>query len=150
MSVLCCKIKKIVQVTPFIKMNLSLIRNIDRRLGPPLCFLLTGWSWIVLRLGLRRARSDRSVRKILFVKLSEIGAVVCAYPVFRRVREEYPRAELFCLTFEQNQEVFPLLGDIIPRDNVLTISLDTPVRFVRDTLRALGRLRREKIDVAFA
>ena len=127
-------------------MNVDRARKIDRRLGIPLCFILSCWDRAA-RLFFRE-RGEGPVRKVLFIKLSELGAIILAYPLLKRVREEYPSAELFFLTFEKNRGVFKLLGGVVPESNILGIR-ETPLAMASDTLRALRRLRRERVDIVF-
>jgi ADP-heptose:LPS heptosyltransferase len=85
-------------------------------------------------------------RKILFIKLSEIGSIILLYPLLNRARKAYPEAEIFFLTFKKNK---PLLQILDPDCNILTIKEDSICSFILDTLRAIRKLRREKIDIAF-
>ena len=130
-------------------MNLSFMRNIDRRLGPPLCFLLTVWCRLRRIVGFHKRGAYASPRNVLFIKLSEIGAVICAYPLLKRIKEECRGANLFFLTFEKNREIFSLLEGVIPKKNVLTIRMDAPGVFFSDTVKAIKILRRQGVDVAF-
>jgi len=127
-------------------MNVSRARSIDRRLGVPLCFLLDCWESVAGRFSRRKRESP--VRKILFIKLSELGAIILAYPLLKRMKKEYPSAELFFMTFEKNRGIFKLLGGIIPEENILGIR-EAPAAMAADTLKALWRLRRERIDIVF-
>jgi ADP-heptose:LPS heptosyltransferase len=85
-------------------------------------------------------------RKILFIKLSEIGSIILLYPLLNRARKAHPEAEIFFLTFKKNK---PLLQILDPDCNILTIKEDSICSFILDTLRAIRKLRREKIDIAF-
>jgi len=127
-------------------MNVDWARRVDRRAGVPLCFLLSCWDFIAGPFC--RIRGERPCRKILFIKLSELGAIVLAYPLLKRVREEYPSAGMFFLTFEKNRDVFKLLGDVVPDANVLGIR-EAPLAMAADTVKALWRLRRERVDIVF-
>jgi len=127
-------------------MTVKLMRYIDYWLGVPLCFLLSIWNFILRTSGVRR---KNETRKILLIKLSEIGAVILAYPLLKRLKEEYPSAEIFFLTFAKNKEVFSLLGEIIPDKNILTIREESIGRFILDTSRAVKKIRKEGIDIVF-
>ena len=115
-------------------------RWLDRVVGPPLCRLLTL---------LHRVRRDdeppREMRRILVILLSEMGAVVLAGPMFDRLRERYPSAELFVLCSEQNRDALDLL-DIVARDHVVVVRSGSVAGFAVDTVRAMRRLRQLRLD----
>lgn len=127
--------------------NIGFARKVDLWAGVPLCFLLSVFhalSWTIFR---KHPRVS-SPNKILFIKLSELGAIILGDPLVCQVREQYPSAQLFFLTFEMNRDVFPLLGGGIRPENVLCIRTERAF-FLRDILAAIRRLRRERIDVVF-
>jgi ADP-heptose:LPS heptosyltransferase len=120
------------------------MRLLDRWLGVPVCAGLT----LVRRLGdlARRGETDRP-RRILFVKLAEQGATVLADSALRSAVGAVGRENVFAVVFAQNRFILDLL-DVIPRDNVITIRTTNLWRFGTDTLRAIGRMRRERVDAA--
>ncbi len=129
-------------------MNIEIMRYVDYWLGVPLCFLLSILNCILKIISFRSER-ENIPQKILFIKLSELGAIILAYPLMRRVREQYLTAELFFVTFEKNKSIFTLLGEIVADKNILTIREDSIWLFTLDTLKAIRKLRQEKIDVIF-
>jgi ADP-heptose:LPS heptosyltransferase len=128
-------------------MNIKKARKIDYWIGIFLCFLLSGLSHIRKAVCFKKNKT-KPVRKIVFIKLSELGAIILAYPLINCVRKEHPSAELFFVTFERNRGIFKLLGEIIPQENILGIR-ESPALFVLDTLTALSRLSKERIDIVF-
>lgn len=117
---------------------------IDRRLGRPLCALLTG----ARRLGwlIRGERHDSApLEKILFIKMAEQGATVLAYRALCRAVELVGRANVYFWVFQDNREILDLL-DVIPHDNVLTVRSQNFFVFVIDILRTLVTIRRLGID----
>jgi ADP-heptose:LPS heptosyltransferase len=129
-------------------MNVGQARKVDRWVGVPLCFLasIAHHVFRVFRIGRQCERVP--VKKVAFIKLSELGAIILAYPLVNRIKREYPSAELFFVTFERNRDVFKVQGDLVPEKNVLIIR-ETPLCFVLDIIKAINRLRREKIDIVF-
>jgi ADP-heptose:LPS heptosyltransferase len=123
------------------------MRSIDYWLGIPLCLLLTGINYISRPIALRK-KENPFPQKILFIKLSEMGSIILAYPLIKRVKKEYPKAEIFFLTFAKNKPVFNFL-DTVPYCNILTIREETIPVFILDTLRAVMKIRKEKIDIIF-
>jgi len=97
-------------------MDINFQRAVDRRVGIPICRLLSTWE---------RLRGKRSPvtppRRVLVILLSEMGSLVLAVPMFARLKELYPEASLHILIFAKNRQVLDLL-DVIPAENVITIS----------------------------
>jgi ADP-heptose:LPS heptosyltransferase len=102
-----------------------------------------------LKLASHREKDSLPVRNALFIKLSELGAIILAYPLLRRLKEEYCSAELFFVTFEKNRSIFALLEGIVPEKNILTIRDDSIFAFALDTIRIIKKLRHRKIDIVF-
>lgn len=129
-------------------MNIEIMRYVDYWLGVPLCFLFSSLNYIlkIICLGTKR---ENVPQKILFIKLSELGTIILAYPLLKRVKEQYLTAELFFVTFEKNRSIFTLLGEVVPNKNILTIREDSFWLFTLDALKVISKLRQEKIDVIF-
>ncbi len=124
-------------------MNKETIKRIDALLGSFLCALLT------LHRGLAELFSSRAKRavpsKIVFLKLIEQGATVLAAPALRRAVSLVGRENVYFCVFVENRAIVDIL-ELIPRENVIEIRHKTFVQFAVDALRAMRRVRREKID----
>ncbi len=129
-------------------MNINLMRKLDYWVGVPLCFIFSVLSRILKAVSFRRGER-KVIKKALFIKLSELGAIILAYPLLKRIRDRYPQAELFFVTFEKNKSIFALLEGIVPDENILIIREDSIWAFALDTVRIIKKLRKEKIDLAF-
>jgi len=121
------------------------MRQVDRWIGVPTCAVLT----ILRRLGglFRRRDPAQPPRRIAVVKLAEQGATVLAYPALVHAAEMVGPQNLFFLVFSQNRFILDLL-DVVPRENVIAIRTTGMVTVVLDTLRAVVRMRRLRIDAA--
>jgi ADP-heptose:LPS heptosyltransferase len=122
-------------------MNIQFQRKVDRIVGTIICRILTLFS--------RRKSATPApakVDKILVILLSEMGSLVLAYPMFQRLEEKYPDAELYGLLFEKNKEVLDLLK-VTAEHHVLTISDKSLLTFIRDSLRVIWQLRKLDIDI---
>lgn len=126
-------------------MNPQLIGKIDRRLGKPLCALLT----MARRLGqlFSAGRVAGPVRKILFIKMIEQGATVLAYRALQTAVDRVGRENVYFWVFQENRPILDLL-DIIPPENVIVIDTDTPFGLAFGMLRTLWRARGMKFDAA--
>jgi ADP-heptose:LPS heptosyltransferase len=121
------------------------MRFVDRWIGAPVCAALT----VIRRLDdlfLRRSADDPP-KKIAVMKLAEQGATVIAYSALERAREMVGSENLYFVVFSENRFILDLL-EVVPPENVISIRSDGLVTVVLDTLRAVFRMRREKIDAA--
>jgi ADP-heptose:LPS heptosyltransferase len=124
------------------------MRGLDFWLGMPLCFVLSVVDRIASKLLIKRSNKNE-FEKIVFIKLSEMGAISLAYPLLMEVKKSYPQAELFFITFEKNKPFFGVLGGIIEQKNIFTIR-ETSLRFLlTDSVRVFRKIRKEKMDIAF-
>jgi ADP-heptose:LPS heptosyltransferase len=128
-----------------LKLDTRKLQIIDRFVGVPLCASLTL---------VRRLTGDRFVpervevpRKVLFVKLAEQGSTVLAYPAISRAIQLVGRENVFFLVFEENRFILDAMG-LIPPENVITIRHKQPFELAWQALRALLRVRRERLDAA--
>lgn len=121
-------------------MKISVQRAIDRVLGTVICkffSLLSRWS---------RSQSDKQEpSQILIILLSEMGSLVLARPMFMRLKNKYPDANIRVLLFKKNREILDLL-DVIPRYNVMTINDDSFARFAFEICCTIISMRRYRID----
>lgn len=127
-------------------MNIKLMRSIDYWLGVPLCFLLRLMDCVIRLIPIKKKEGVPA--KILFIKLSEMGSIILSYTLIKRVKEEYPHSDIFFLTFKKNKPLVQILG-IVGSANILTITEDSPGKFILDTLRTIIRMRKEKMDTSF-
>src|SRR5207302_3558619 len=99
-------------------MQLVTLRILDRFVGMPLCGICT----LFRRLSnpFNRERSLPSPRKILIIKLSEMGSTVLAYPALAELKKRCPEAELFFLVFKNNAAIVEVL-DLLPAANVIAV-----------------------------
>lgn len=126
-------------------MNADFMRFIDRRLGVPICFVLSCVHG--LRKIFSKPRFIKNPNKFLFIELSEMGSILLAYSLFKKTKEFFPDAEFYFLTFKENRKALDIL-DIIPEKNVMTISSNNFFSFLGTTISTLWKLRRKKINVA--
>lgn len=126
-------------------MNVNFIRFVDRRLGVPLCFVLSCVHG--LRKVFSRPRLIKDPEKILFIELTEMGSMVLAYSLFKKTRDLFPHAELYFCTFKENRHAIDILG-IIPEENVITITSKNFISFLLTTITALVKLRMKKVSIA--
>jgi ADP-heptose:LPS heptosyltransferase len=121
-------------------MDLGFQRIVDRYIGTLLCRILS-----LLPERDRSPERDVLPKHILVILLSEMGSLVLAAPMFRRIRDKFPLASVHILIFEKNREMLEILG-VVPPENILTLRDASFADFAADSLRAMRRMRRIGID----
>ncbi len=125
-------------------MKIKSMRLLDRWVGSPISIGLTA---------VRRVQDrftevpSEPPKRILFVKLVEQGATVVAEPAIQRAIDMVGRENVFMAVFQQNRFIVDVL-DLIPEENVITIRSTGLWVFAIDTVKAIARMHKEKIDAA--
>ncbi len=125
-------------------MKVDFMRWVDFYIGVPVCFLLSLFVSVERVFGLRRAKKGFRPKKVLFIELSEMGSTILAYSAMKKAKELFD-SELYFMIFKENEESVKLL-DIIPESNIITIRSKSLFLFFIDTLSAVFKMRRLKID----
>jgi ADP-heptose:LPS heptosyltransferase len=126
------------------RMNVAKMRQLDRWLGVPACFVLT----LVRKLfGWRSPGQSFVPERILFVKLAEQGSTVLAGAALRCAIQKVGRENVFFLLFAENRPILDLM-ELIPAENVIAINAGNLRSAVFGALAAIYRMRRAKIDAA--
>jgi len=123
-------------------MKVELARKLDYWLGIPLCFFLKIGD-ILFKKAFYKEKKEFS-DKLVFIKLTEMGAIVSALPLIMKIKRKAPQTEIFFLTFRKNLPVFEALN-ILPVKNVISIREDSLLLFLSDTIRAVKTIRRLKV-----
>ena len=127
-------------------MKLVSAAKIDKSLGPTLCFVCTFLCKLTTRAKSRPAGSG-APNRILFIKLTEMGATVLACEAFRRAEKMVGRENVFLLTLAENRPITELTN-MLPMENVLTVQLKFLWTFAKDLRRQVRYVRKLGIDVA--
>jgi ADP-heptose:LPS heptosyltransferase len=120
------------------------IIKIDRYVGIPLCFLLSGFERI-RRLFASKASDPHIPKKILFLKLTEQGSSVLAHSAIKRAEDIVGRANVYFCVFRENRPILDLIGIIAP-GNIFEIRQESIVRFCLDILMFLFTTKKLGID----
>lgn len=119
-------------------------RTLDIWVGRPLCGALTGWRRL-RDLVTGESPPAAEPRKIAFIKLSEMGAILLAVPAFQAARSRVGSENLYCVMLAGNREVHDLIG-VFPPENLISLRDDNLFTLALDVLRMMWRFRREGID----
>ena len=126
------------------ELNIDFFRFVDRNVGGVLCPLLTACHRFANVLPGKTIQ--KPPKKILIIKLSEMGSTVLAYPAFLHLQRRWGPIELFFLTFHENKDIVSALA-VTPDSRIVTIRHSRLLDLLRDILRAFLRLKSERIDV---
>jgi ADP-heptose:LPS heptosyltransferase len=120
--------------------DVTLMRWIDRTAGNLACNALA----LKKRL-LNGAVGTKPIRKIVVMKFFGMGSIIVASPSLLALREAYPDAEIYFVSFAANKEVLEIL-DLT--DKNFYIDPKTPQTFAASTMKVAAALAKEKIDLA--
>jgi ADP-heptose:LPS heptosyltransferase len=123
-------------------MNVTRMRQVDRWLGTPLCFLLTCWRRCF---GRRAPGQGEKPRNILFIKLAEQGSTVLAQGALGAAINRVGRDNVYFLLFAENRPILDVI-DLIPPENIIAIRTGGLLRTVFGAFKALFRLWRTGVD----
>lgn len=129
-------------------MKVDLMRKVDFWLGLPLAAMATGLHRLLRALIPERAMTVTSVRRILWIELSEMGSTILVDPAMRRASSVYPQAESWFLIFAENQASLRIL-ETIPPQRTLLIRSGKLRWLLLDTLKMIWRLRCLRFDLVF-
>ena len=125
-------------------MNVDLMRKIDRRVGVPLCFLLSILIWISAKIRLIKKKKP-DLTNALFIELSEMGSAIIVDPAMRKLRNE-GGTELFFAIFEDNYKSLEILKTI-PEKNIFKMRASNGLGVLAfDVIRFMFWCRRHKIN----
>jgi ADP-heptose:LPS heptosyltransferase len=126
-------------------MRVDALRLLDRYAGVPLCWVLT----LLRNLGRAPggARPLPKPRRILIIKISEMGSTVLACPALAELKQRCPDAALFFLVFKNNAAIIELL-DLVPATNIVAVDYRSIGSLFVTGVLAIRRLLREQIDTA--
>jgi ADP-heptose:LPS heptosyltransferase len=122
--------------------GISTLQHTDRWIGVPLCAILTFFRRIFEAAG---PPGPRRVQRVLFIKFAEQGSTVLAYPAIRRATAMVGRENVYFVVFEDNRFILDVM-EIIPEQNVITISTKSPFALATGAFRAILRARKIDID----
>jgi ADP-heptose:LPS heptosyltransferase len=123
-------------------MNVDLMREIDRKVGVPLCFLMSIFLWISARIRFIKKKAP-DLRKVLFIELSEMGSAIIVDPAMRKMRAE-GGSELYFAIFEDNYKSLALL-QTIPEENIFKMRSDGLFAIAKEVVRFMFWCRKHKI-----
>jgi ADP-heptose:LPS heptosyltransferase len=124
-------------------MDVRFQKFVDRWAGIPVCAALSLWHF-----GAQLVKGrfpSPPPRRVLVILLSEMGSLVLAEPMFRRLRERHPAAEIHMMLFKRNRQLLDLLG-VVDAANVITIRDDSLPNLLHDLWAAIKRMRATRYD----
>ncbi|MCM8831801.1 MAG: hypothetical protein NC918_06395, partial [Candidatus Omnitrophica bacterium] len=124
-------------------MRTTFLRWLDRNIGKFICFILTIHRKIFDFF--LKPNFGKKISKILFVKLTEQGSSGLGYFAFKKAIFYVGKENIYFLVFSQNRPILDIL-DVAEAKNIIEIKINNPFSFSLSTLKALYKIRKEKID----
>jgi ADP-heptose:LPS heptosyltransferase len=123
-------------------MRVDFMKAVDRWAGGLACIVLDAFDR-PKRLLFGKPGIPAEVKTILVTKYLGMGSIVLATPMVAALRERFEGARIVFITFEENREIAEILGAF---DEVLTIRSSGLFGMIVDTVEALRRVRRLRVD----
>lgn len=118
------------------------MRKVDRYLGVPICYFLSGINLLIRPF----KKPPKDIKRILFIQISEMGSAVSVAPSITELKKKHPKAEIYYLMFKEISEIIEVIGQI-KKENIYTISRKSFVKMLLDVIKITFKLRRKKFDV---
>lgn len=128
-------------------MKETLMRFLDYWVGVPVCFFLSSLRFLSLPLQILFSKRKSEKNKILFIKLSEMGSIVLALPLIKKVKDSFYSGEVYFLTFSKNVELLNILNPYIQINNIFSINDSSLLKFIFDLIKCIKEIRKRKIDI---
>ncbi len=125
-------------------MNIKMMKFIDSFVGIPVCLILTVYARLK-KIFVKSKKNNVEVKKILLFKFFGMGSIILSTPMIRALKQKYPQARIYFLSFGSNLEICNLI-DLI--DRVYVIKTDNLYLFIKGLIFAVSALRKEKLDIS--
>lgn len=125
-------------------MRVDTMRQLDYWLGIPLTFIASLYVSVQDKWRALRKQPSPTIKRILFVELSEMGSTIIADPAMRYA-QQHLNAELYFVIFAKNKPSLELLNTV-PADHIFTLREDSLWTLIVDALHYLVWCRRQQID----
>ena len=112
-------------------MHPDTMRLIDRWVGIPLCFLASLWPWGKFKsIFQQKLKTNHfSPQTIVFICVSEIGALVVAYPAIKEARKKFPKSRICFITAPAGLEALELMG--FNKEDVFLLETNSLERLIK-------------------
>lgn len=125
--------------------KLKLLRDIDKYVGPLVCWLLLGLSKAYsIIFPAKRDHSDIEVKSILVIKFFGLGSILLTSPALQAVKKKFPDSKIAILTLTENRHICEIIPWI---DEIFELDLKNVGRFLLDYIGLILKIRRKNFDV---
>lgn len=121
-------------------MKVDTMRKVDFYCGIPLTFVAT----IIVNILDFFKKKTTTIKKVLFIELSEMGSTILVDPAMRKIRDHFS-AQLYFLIFNKNKVSLDLLKTV-PQENIFTLRDNHFFLLMWDAFRYLLWCRRQRFD----
>lgn len=127
-------------------MNINLMKFIDFYVGSPMCWILNLYDQFFKPGHPEVSNSKSDIKKILVIKFWGMGNIILSFPMLKHLKDYYPQAKIYFLTFSRNKEILELFKLV---DVVITLELNKTGYIVFQLWNLLWKLRKSRFDVCF-
>ena len=128
-----------------IKLNLEIVKIIDKYVGVPICIALIIFDRVVSLFKRKTKPIEQSkVKKILIIRLFGFGNLVLALPSFKKISEMYLSASITLLTVGNNKGLLEEANFI---DKVVYFNVKNINSFISSFIKLFFYLRKQKFDI---
>lgn len=113
-------------------MRIEWMRKVDRHVGRIFSYPLS------LFVRKRNTMPEKDIRNIVVSKYFGIGSIALSTPLLQSLRQRFPDAKIFFLTFPQNEPLLKLFPFI---DKVISVRNDSFIHLMADTVRTIFLFR---------
>jgi ADP-heptose:LPS heptosyltransferase len=119
-----------------------MMRNIDRFLGVPFCWIVGGALKILPKE--KEDLSRKRVVNILVIKFFGLGSILLSTPALSMLRSRFPQGHITFLTFSSNRDILERINLI---DHVITLDPSNPWTFLLNVTSLLRIIYHRKYEI---
>ena len=127
-------------------MKISIIRKVDKYIGPTICRLLLFINFFFKMLKKGKKKDINSGKNFLILKYFGMGSILLAAPALIKLKENNENSKIIFLTTKENEGICNILDFI---DETICVNISNPFVFIKSYLIALRKIASVKITVIF-
>jgi ADP-heptose:LPS heptosyltransferase len=125
--------------------KLAVLRGIDKYVGPPMCWLLLGFSKALSLIVLsKKVLPNIEIKNILIIKYYGMGSILLASPSMQAIKVKFPKSKISILTLAENRQICEITPWI---DEILLLDLKNVGRFLVNYVQMILKIRRMSFDI---
>ena len=125
--------------------KLTLLRRIDKHIGPLFCWLVLGiGKALSFLIPSKKVLPDIELKNILIIKYYGIGSILLASPSIEAIKVKFPKSQIAILTLAENHQICEIIPGI---DEVFLLDLKNIGHFFTNYIQLILKIRQKNFDV---